>query len=50
MFGSYSGGCWDLVWVEEWFGEVGRIYCVPVVLRVGWAHCVAVVLGIGGFY
>ena len=48
VFRWYGGGRWDLVWVEEWFWEVGRIYWVPVVLRVGWVHCVTVVLRIGG--
>ena len=35
VFGWYSGGCWDLVCVEEWFWEIGRVYWVPVVLSVG---------------
>ena len=48
MFGWYGGGCGDLVWVEKWFWEVGRIYWVPVVLMVGWVHYVAVVLRIDG--
>ena len=39
-----------MVWVEEWFWEAGRVYQVPVVLRVRWVHCVAVVLRIGWFY
>ena len=36
--------------MEEWFWEVGRAYCVSVVLRVGRVHCVAVVLRVDGFY
>ena len=35
--------------MEEWLWEVGRVYYVPVVLRVGRVHCVAVVLRVDGF-
>ena len=34
----------------EWFREVGRAYCVAVVLKVGLVYCVAVVLKIGWVY
>ena len=36
--------------MDEWFWKVGRVYCVPVVLRVERMHCVAVVLWVGGLY
>ena len=50
MFGWYGGGCCDFVWVENWFWEVGRMYRVPVVLRVGLVHYVALGLRICGLY
>ena len=46
----FNGRCWDLVQVEDWFREVGRAYCVAVVLKVGLVYCVAVVLKIGWVY
>ena len=38
----FSGRCWDLVQVEEWFWKVGRAYCVAAALKVGWVYCMAV--------
>ena len=38
----FSGRCCDLVQVEEWCREFGRVYCAPVVLKVGWGYWVAV--------
>ena len=46
----FSGRYWDLVQVEKWFREFGRVYCVAVVLKDGWVYCVAVVLKIGWVY
>ena len=46
----FSGRCWDLVQVEEWFREAGRVYCAAVVLKVGWVYCLSVVSKIGWVY
>ena len=36
--------------MEEWFREVGRVYCVAAVFKVGWVFCMAVDLKIGWMY
>ena len=36
--------------MEEWFQEVGRVYCVAAVFKVGWVFCMAVDLKIGWMY
>ena len=46
----FGGRCWDLVQVEEWFREAGRVYCAAVVLKVGWVYCLSVVSKIGWVY